>query len=104
MEFLDNAQALVCIAQRNSLKMSKKVRYYGITQIYNESLEMYNLLVMANNRNLYTDFEVREEYLRQALDKLECISSNLTILKKLPNNLTSGKWKHWGEVISKEIT
>ena len=101
LEFLSVAEKLVITSVRNGEQIAKRHRFFGAMEPYNLSTKMYNCLVSANRRNVFSDFAIRQDYLNKALDYLECLSSQVSLLK-LYTELDSKKWDNWGKLISEE--
>lgn len=101
VEFLQVAEELVECARIYGRKIGKRHEWFGVQKIYDASIELLNALVMGNSYNPKEHNDVRQEYFKDALGRLDCLSTQVTLLSKYAI-LTDNQWEHWGILLATE--
>lgn len=100
--FLKNAETLLTVTARNSIKLGKKFLHFGSKHVYDLLQKMYDYLVDGNLCDLFTEFESRERFFRNALDCLESAAASISLMKRWATGISGHKWKIWGSLTAKQ--
>lgn len=95
VEYISKAEELLRITIHNCIKMPKEYTFFGKTHAYELAQEVLDNCIKANKTNVNTDFEIRRQYLNNALVSLACLSNQVNILRTYVN-LEEKKWYNWG--------
>lgn len=100
-KFIQVAEELVECAKIYGKKLGKRHEWFGVQKVYDTSIELLNAVVMGNSYNPKQYNDVRQEYFKDALGRLDCLSVQISLLYKYAT-LTDNQWEHWGILLATE--
>lgn len=108
VEYIDTARELALHTLRYTNKKFAKKDMDLVRTIRNLSFSILNDVSIANSIYVVTmaDKELRRGHLIKAKGDLYALNTLLSVIKDpklMQNTVTPYGWRHWGEIISKEI-